>query len=59
MLDAVALARGPVPLREFRLLEDCVMCAWFASKPATAWWNQRIKNHIEDDHRDLIKVSSD
>jgi hypothetical protein len=57
--DAIQIARGKVPLSEFRLLPDCVTCNRFADGPATAQSNSELQNHVRTDHADLVIVSSD
>jgi hypothetical protein len=59
ILDAVQIARGKVPISEFRLLPDCVTCNRFADGPATPQSNSELQGHIRTDHADLVIVTSD
>lgn len=58
-LDAIQVARGKVPISEFRLLPDCATCNHFADSPATPQSNSELQNHVRTDHADLVIVSSD
>jgi hypothetical protein len=59
ILDAIQIARGKVPLSEFRLLPDCATCNHFADGPPTSQSNSELQDHIRTDHADLVIVSSD
>ena len=54
MLDAIQVARGPVPLAEFRLRNDCAMCLFLADLPATDDVNQAIRLHALDEHPEAV-----
>lgn len=59
ILDAIQVARGRVPINEFRLLPDCPACNRFADSPATPATNADLRDHVRSDHGDLVIVSSD
>lgn len=59
ILDALQVARGRVPIEQFRLLPDCPTCNIFADGPATPTTNAQLRDHIQKDHGDLVIVSSD
>lgn len=54
ILDAIQVACGRVPLRDFRLKKDCAICLYLADKPATTEWNERVRTHVLDEHADEI-----
>ena len=53
-LDAIQLARGRVPVEEFRLRNDCAICLWLMDRPATPEANDMIRAHILEEHRDEV-----
>lgn len=57
-LDAIQLARGRVPLSEFRLKKDCAYCLWLADLPANMDSILEARAHILDEHADEISPPS-
>lgn len=54
--DAIQVARGRVPLEEFRLVPDCMTCMDFAALPATVETNADLRHHIRAEHADLVII---
>jgi hypothetical protein len=57
-LDLIQVAKGRVPIEEFRLLTCCSTCQYFERVPATPDNNEDLRGHIRTDHADLILRSS-
>lgn len=55
ILDALQTLQ-PVPIKDFRLLPNCIPCQDYALAPATPAFNAAIRDHILRAHRDLVII---